>query len=156
MSESGLYRIQQFSSPPTLEQNLFSWNNISNNLFFEAPAGVGFSYCDTEAGCKHTDTSTAQDNLATLVSWLKAYPEFAKNDLWISGESYAGVYVPSLAYAVYQYNQGKPAVPIKLKGIMVGNGCIGKDAGHCGSDPTGLSDYRECFWRMVPLLGIRA
>ena len=30
------------------------------------------------------------------------------------------------------YNAGAPAVPIALKGIMVGNGCIGEAAGVCG------------------------
>ena len=57
-------------------------------------------------------------------------------------------YVPSLAYAVYKYNQGAPATPINLKGILVGNGCIGREAGHCGNDPTGLSDYHDLqMWR---------
>ena len=148
MSESGLYRIQEFSDPPTVAINPYSWNNVSNNLFIEAPAGVGFSYCDKAAGCAHTDTSTANDNLAALVSFFKAYPEYAGNELWITGESYAGVYVPSLAFAVYNYNKGGPAAPINLKGIMVGNGCIGREAGHCGNDPTGLSDYHDLqMWR---------
>ena len=62
--------------------------------------------------------------------------------------SQAGIYVPTLAYAVYQYNQKSPAVPINLKGILVGNGCIGNAAGHCGNDPTGLSDYHDIqIWR---------
>ena len=80
--------IQEFTNPPTLTQNVWSWNNISNNLFIEAPAGVGFSYCDKAAGCRHTDTSTADDNLQTLISFFKAFPEYAGNDVWISGESY--------------------------------------------------------------------
>jgi len=122
-SESGLYRIQEFSDPPVLRVNPYSWNNISNNLFIEAPAGVGFSYCNTPAGCRHTDTSTANDNLAAVTSFLAAFPEYAGNRYWITGESYAGVYVPSLAYAIYNYNKGGPAVPVNLKGIMVGNGC---------------------------------
>jgi hypothetical protein len=86
---------------------------------------VGFSYCDTPAGCRHTDTSTAQDNLAAVKSFLAAFPEYARNEVWITGESYAGVYVPSLAFAIYNYNKGAPAQPVNLKGIMVGNGCIG-------------------------------
>jgi len=126
----------------------YSWNNISNNLFIEAPAGVGFSYCNTPAGCRHTDTSTANDNLAAVTSFLAAFPEYAGNRYWITGESYAGVYVPSLAYAIYNYNKGGPAVPVNLKGIMVGNGCIGSEAGHCGNDPTGLGDYHDVQqWR---------
>lgn len=142
-SESGLYHVQEYSSPVSLYQNPFSWNNISNNLFIEAPAGVGYSYCDTPDGCSHTDTSTAQDNLAALVSFFAAYPELQGNPFWISGESYAGIYVPSLAYAVYNYNVGGTGTPINLKGILVGNGCIGYEAGHCGNDPTGLNDYHD-------------
>ncbi len=91
MSESGMYRINEFTSPPTLSFNNYTWNKISNNLYFEAPAGVGFSYCDTASGCSHTDTSTANDNLATLLSFYTAYPEYASNELWIAGESYAGI-----------------------------------------------------------------
>jgi hypothetical protein len=31
---------------------------------------------------------------------------------------------------------------------MVGNGCIGDSAGHCGNDPTGLSDYHDVLqWK---------
>lgn len=44
-----------------------------------------------------------------------------------------------LAYNIYAYNQGAPAVPINLKGILVGNGCIGSEAGVCGSSLYG--DY---------------
>ncbi len=45
-------------------------------------------------------------------------------------------------------NAKKPAVPINLKGILVGNGCIGNAAGHCGNDPTGLNDYHDIqIWR---------
>ena len=149
LSESGLYRIDQFSSPPTLSQNPWSWGNISNNLFIEAPAGVGFSYCSTAAGCQHTDTTTANDNLNAIISFFAAYPELQGNDFFIAGESYAGVYVPSLAYAIYNYNQAGSGVKINLKGIMVGNGCIGNSAGHCGNDPTGLNDYHDVMYVTV-------
>ena len=44
-----------------------------------------------------------------------------------------------LAYNIYSYNQGAPATPINLKGILVGNGCIGNDAGVCGGSQYG--DY---------------
>ena len=91
LSESGLYRIQEFTTPPTLGVNPYSWGNKTNNIFMEAPAGVGFSYCTTAEGCDHTDTSTAQDNLAAIVSFFTAYPELQSNDFFIAGESYAGV-----------------------------------------------------------------
>ena len=140
-SESGPYHVQQFSSPPTLTLNPFTWNNLTNNLFIESPAGVGFSYCETAAGCSHTDTSTAANSLLALRSFFAAFPELAANNFFLTGESYAGIYIPMLAFNVYQYNKGAPAAPINLKGIMVGNGCIGNAAGHCGSDP--LNDLHD-------------
>jgi len=143
LSESGLYHIQEFSNPPTLTVNPYSWNNKTNSLFLEAPTGVGFSYCETAAECVHDDTTQSVDNLAALVSFFTAYPELQKNDFWITGESYAGIYIPTLAYQVYNYNVAKPAVPINIKGILVGNGCIGNAAGHCGNDPTGINDYHD-------------
>ena len=74
-----------------LEENTWTWNNFSSTLYLEAPACVGFSYADnTGTGCSHDDTSAAVDNLAALVQWFTLFPEFQKNDFWITGESYAG------------------------------------------------------------------
>jgi len=120
----------------TLQKNEYSWNLFSNNLFIEAPAGVGFSYCDTPDGCDHNDTSTAADNFASLQVFFKSFPEYSSNDFWISGESYAGIYIPTLAYDIV--NAGA-ASGINLKGILVGNGCLGSKVGICGDSPFG--DY---------------
>jgi len=57
------------------------------------------------------------------VTFLDLWPEYRTNDLYIAGESYAGVYVPFLAHYVQQYNIGKPAnEQINLKGFLYGNG----------------------------------
>lgn len=56
-------------------------------LFIEAPAGVGFSYADFPSGLVHNDTSTAQDNLNALIYFFANFPEYAQNELYISGES---------------------------------------------------------------------
>ena len=47
--------------------------------------------------CKANDTSTAADNHAVLKAFFKGFPEFAKNEFFITGESYAGIYIPMLA-----------------------------------------------------------
>ena len=59
-----------------------------------------------------------------LLQWYEKFPEFKDNDLYISGESYAGVYVPYLAYYVNMHNEeaADDAFKPNLKGFAVGNG----------------------------------
>lgn len=40
---------------------------------------------------------TAEDNHAALVDFMNHWPEYADNDFYVTGESYAGVYVPTLS-----------------------------------------------------------
>eukprot|EP00121_Abeoforma_whisleri_P011788 Awhi_evm1s10880 len=82
--------------------NPFSVTQYAHLLSIESPTGVGFSYCSNFQGnntvqCNNTDTTTAQQNLFALKVWLKRYPKFEGKELKIYGESYAGVYVPTLA-----------------------------------------------------------
>jgi len=91
-------------------------------LYLESPAGVGFSYCD--GGCPtFTDNMTATDNYDFMVSFFKKYPKFSKNDFYIVGESYAGHYIPRLAYQIYLNLDKNPNTPPQsnFKGFAAGN-----------------------------------
>lgn len=99
----------------TLRNNPFSWNKVANVLYLEAPAGVGFSY-STDGIYETNDDKTADDNHAALRYFFSVYPEFASNDFFITGESYGGIYVPSLSVRV----ASDPT--INFKGMAVGNG----------------------------------
>jgi carboxypeptidase C (cathepsin A) len=44
------------------------------------------------------DMLSSQDALVAMQAWYDKFPEFLSNDLYLSGESYAGIYVPYLAW----------------------------------------------------------
>jgi len=98
-------------------------------VFLEAPACVGMSYADAQSGCTNNDKQQAQDNFEALQQFYKGYPEYTSNDLFITGESSAGMYVPTLALRVLAYNNQTTTGKIPLRGIAVGNGVIGSGTG---------------------------
>lgn len=106
-----------------LHFNDFAWNKEANLLFVESPVGVGFSYTNTSSDLtKLTDGFVAEDAYNFLVNWLKRFPQYKAHDFFISGESYAGHYVPQLAELVYDRNKDRTKYPlINLKGFIVGN-----------------------------------
>ncbi|TRY98878.1 hypothetical protein DNTS_014689, partial [Danionella cerebrum] len=113
LTEHGPFLIQDDGA--SLEYNPYSWNKIANVLYLESPAGVGFSYSDDK---KYTtnDTEVAMNNYLALKMFFKLFPEFSKNEVYLTGESYAGIYIPTLAEVVMEDDS------INLKGIAVGNG----------------------------------
>jgi serine carboxypeptidase-like clade 2 len=109
----------------SLVANPFAWTRAGANvLFVESPAGVGFSYSNTSADMRVGDAHTAKDMRTFLVRFLERYPALASADMYISGESYAGHYVPTIAAAILDGNAGlTPGEPgyVNLKGIAIGN-----------------------------------
>ena len=79
-------------------KNDYSWNNEANVIYIESPAGVGYSFCSSVKECSFTDEKSSLDNLTAVLQWFEKFPEFKSHDLYISGESYAGIYVPYLSY----------------------------------------------------------
>jgi hypothetical protein len=58
------------------------------------------SYSDDASDYKTNDDQTALDSAAAMNAFFEAFPALQKNDFFITGESYAGVYVPTLAEAI--------------------------------------------------------
>ena len=105
--------------------NEYSWHLAANMIYLESPGNVGFSYIDSDMEYEKqiNDDITANDNFNALLDFFKKFPSYKGRDFYISGESYAGIYVPMLAYKVIMYNKGVvDSQKINLKGILVGNG----------------------------------
>ena len=139
--EGGLYELGPFTFTgdrdstglPTLKLNPYAWTTVASVLFIEQPAGVGFSYA-TNGSTTSDDFVQSQNTYGFMLSFFKAFPEFAKNDFYITGESYAGIYVPTLAYRVLEGNRAGKAF-INIKGAAIGNGCWGDAVGTCSGAP---------------------
>lgn len=72
-----------------------SWGDISDVIFIDQPVGTGFSY-----GKTYIDRmETGADHFVKFINlFLKKYPEYQNRDVYISGESYAGKYLPHFTY----------------------------------------------------------
>ncbi|XP_038898312.1 serine carboxypeptidase-like 45 [Benincasa hispida] len=113
-SENGPFRPRG----EVLIRNEHSWNTEANMLYLETPVGVGFSYStDTSSYEAVGDKITARDNLEFLEKWLVRFPHYRNRSLFITGESYAGHYVPQLAELMIQSNK----TSFNLRGIAIGN-----------------------------------
>lgn len=98
---------------------------MSNLLFLESPAGVGYSI-NTEENYTHNDAKTSYDSLYALLNFFSSskFPEYKDNVFFIAGESYAGKYIPDLAVLIDGQNQYGDGPKINLKAILVGNGIM--------------------------------
>lgn len=114
LTELGPFRI---AANNTVVENVFAWNKRANVLFVESPAGVGYSYA-ADGDIKADDDSTAKQNHLALKSFLRKFPQYKNSPLYLTGESYGGVYLPTLAVLVDEDPE------MNLKGVAIGNGYL--------------------------------
>jgi len=120
LNENGPLRMDP--STGGLRPNDWSWNRVANVLWLEQPAGVGYSYSENPADYNTSDTKAAADNYVFLKNWLEEFPQFKGRSTWITGESYAGTYVPTLVYNIVSGDDSQ--LTEQLSGFMLGNPVI--------------------------------
>jgi cathepsin A (carboxypeptidase C) len=98
-----------------LVYNPSSWNANASVIFLDQPVNVGFSY--SGSGVSNT-VAAGKDVYALLTLFFKQFPQYAKQDFHISGESYAGHYIPVFASEILSHKKRN----INLKSILIGNG----------------------------------
>ncbi|CAD8089514.1 unnamed protein product [Paramecium primaurelia] len=103
------------------ELNKYSWTNFANMIYLESPISVGFSFGPQ---VEQSDESTAKYNLQALIDFFNKFPEYKKLPFFLAGESFGGVYVPTLTKEIIDYNSQQSADSrINLQGLAIGNGC---------------------------------
>jgi len=98
-----------------LKFNPASWNNNASVIFLDQPVNVGYSY---SGGSVSNTVAAGKDVYALLTLFFEQFPEYAKQDFHIAGESYAGHYIPVFASEILSHKKRN----INLKSILIGNG----------------------------------
>jgi len=101
-----------------------TWNKNYNLVFVDNPVGVGFSFTQSLSGYSQGEQQVAENMYSLLTQFFQVFPEYVMNDFYVTGESYAGKYVPAIASYIDQQNKGKPQVWINLKGVSIGDGMM--------------------------------
>ncbi|KAK9158600.1 hypothetical protein Scep_005174 [Stephania cephalantha] len=117
--ENGPFKIADNLS---LILNEYGWDKVSNLIYVDQPTGTGFSYSSDRRDLRHDETGVSNDLYDFLQAFFIEHPQFAKNDFFITGESYAGHYIPAFAARVHQGNKAKEGLHVNLKGFAIGNG----------------------------------
>jgi len=110
-----------------LGQRERSWNNRYSLLFIDNPVGAGFSFTGAADGYAKTEEEVAAHLLVLLSQFYLVFPAKAKVPLYLTGESYAGHYLPAFGNAIHQHNAAlEPSSPtyIPLVGLAIGDGWI--------------------------------
>jgi carboxypeptidase C (cathepsin A) len=116
-TEHGPFRV---NADGNVELAQFTWNTNANVVYLEQPCGVGFSF-SPEPNHVYTssDDQAASDNFNFIEGFLKANPEFIGRKTWLAGESYGGVYIPTLTGQILDNPDSD--IYKQLTGTMLGN-----------------------------------
>ncbi|CAI5441722.1 unnamed protein product [Caenorhabditis angaria] len=108
----------------TLYENPYAWNAKANVLYLESPIGVGFSYDTTTPNYfQANDDQTAGQNFLALTNFFTvAQPKYANRTFFLSGESYAGIYIPMLTDLLTTAINNNSFPNPNFAGSAIGNG----------------------------------
>ncbi len=96
-------------------------------LLIDNPAGAGYSTVKRDVELINNDASFAKDSLKFMQKFYNDFSEYLKNELYIGGVSYGGLYAPLLAYHLHNHNQElklSNKSTINLKGVIMANAVV--------------------------------
>lgn len=106
-----------------LEPNLGSWNRIFGIVFLDNPIGTGLSFAVTNDEIPRNQSSVAKHLFAAINGFIDSDPLFKNRPIYVTGESYAGKYIPSIGYNILKQNKRVPVSKrVKFHGVAIGNG----------------------------------
>ncbi|TVU25911.1 hypothetical protein EJB05_28432 [Eragrostis curvula] len=119
-----LFDVQGYKDElPRLLYRPETWTKVSNIIFVDSPVGAGFSYASSKEGHMSSDTIAIKQLVIFLNKWMKEHPQFVSNSLYIGGESYSGIVIPSLVLEMDKLirKESFGTLTFNLKGYIAGN-----------------------------------
>lgn len=113
-----------------------SWATDHHVLYFDNPVGTGFSFTGSDEGYCRDETCVGEILYNALQQFLTMFPDLRSHRLFVTGESYAGKYIPALSYAIHIKNPAAEA-KINLAGMAIGDGL---------TDPATMLDYGNMLY----------
>uniref|UniRef100_A0A0A9W0I2 Carboxypeptidase n=1 Tax=Lygus hesperus TaxID=30085 RepID=A0A0A9W0I2_LYGHE len=136
---SSMFGLFQETGPISINNNLtvsnrkYSWTKDIHMIYIDNPVGTGFSFTRNPDGYVTNQEEVGRDLYSALIQFFQIFPELQSHDFYISGESYAGKYIPALAYTIH-INNPTASLKINLKGMAIGDGLI---------DPENMMKYGD-------------
>ncbi|KAG8372894.1 hypothetical protein BUALT_Bualt12G0114600 [Buddleja alternifolia] len=107
----------------SLEPNSGSWNNLFGLLFLDNPIGTGFSIAASPQEIPRNQNDVAKHLYIAIKEFIALDESFKTRPIYITGESYAGKYIPAIGYHILTENQCLPrGKRVNLGGVAIGNG----------------------------------
>lgn len=124
----------------TLQLRKYSWHEKHNLLYIDSPVGTGFSFTNSLDCYLTNEVDIGRSLYEALRQFFQLFSELRKNSFYITGESYAGKYVPALGHQILlNRNSCKPNDCINFKGLAIGDGII---------DPINQLDYGSLLFQL--------
>ncbi|KAJ1300747.1 hypothetical protein OPQ81_002390 [Rhizoctonia solani] len=106
-------------------RNPYSWNEVSNMIYLDQPAGTGYSY-STSPHIIDNSQEAAKDFYAFMQLFLERFPQYTDRPFHVLSESHGGQYATNFANYINRQNK-TPAQKhryIKLESILIVNGLV--------------------------------
>ncbi len=148
-SENGPYL---FNKSQQLYRNPFAWNQLYDVVFVDQPVGTMYASVKDQAHYCRNETCVARGFYTFLRGFVELYPEYRGVPLFLTGESYAGHYIPAItAYLARSANRDV----INLKASAIGNGMTDVQL-QIGVYPDYVFEEGKLSWPLYALFKVAA
>ncbi|RDX51221.1 alpha/beta-hydrolase [Lentinus brumalis] len=103
-------------------ENPFSFDHVADYIWIDQPVGTGWSTTDS-TGYVHDEDEMGRDFMGFLANLVKVFPSLANRPLYLTGESYAGTYIPYIMKTYF----GMTNPPVKIAKFAIGDGTVGSE-----------------------------